>query len=338
MDKTPDRNEGLDFVRGICALCVVVYHMLYWKHGITILSLGTFPVYIFFILSAATMQIAYKERFSNIITKESLQTFYKNRIARIMPLLTAVAFFGFCLSSASLIDFIRMIMTGSGAFSIHMPAYLSNTAGAWSLGIEIFFYIVFPLICLLIASVKIRNLCLVTGIAIIIQQLLMLFLEREFAVGSVEWWRAFIMPAVFAPFFLMGFLTEKIGSKIQLHNTAKILCASGAFIAMSLFSLFFNIDVWESNWVFLGLEILACIVVAMAFSADVPKTLRKIGAFFGNISYALYLTHWYVYSLVTKIVDLKDFTLPVVIVLQIVCASAIYRFFETPMRRMLRSL
>jgi peptidoglycan/LPS O-acetylase OafA/YrhL len=58
LDKA-ERNHGLDLLRGLAAFGIVVYHYLYMAHGIRVESLGTFGVYLFFMLSGLTMMLVY---------------------------------------------------------------------------------------------------------------------------------------------------------------------------------------------------------------------------------------------------------------------------------------
>jgi peptidoglycan/LPS O-acetylase OafA/YrhL len=141
-----ERNHGLDLLRGLAALGIVVYHYLYMAHGITVGSLGTFGVYLFFMLSGLTMMLVYGPTFSSAISLQNVLRFYRNRIARILPLLCAMATISLAFTvlsnpSVRLIggSAIHSFLTGSGLFALHLPGYLSNVTGAWSLGIGIAF-------------------------------------------------------------------------------------------------------------------------------------------------------------------------------------------------------
>jgi len=86
-----ERMWALDGLRGLAAISVVVYHGLYWHGGLLYSSAGRFAVYLFFILSAMTMTKVYKGRFSETVDVHAVGTFYRNRVARILPLLALVA-------------------------------------------------------------------------------------------------------------------------------------------------------------------------------------------------------------------------------------------------------
>jgi len=93
----PDRNHGLDLLRGLAALGVAVYHYLAWRHDFPINSLGTFAVYIFFILSGVTMMMVYGQAFQNGVMMDAAGSFYRNRVARLAPLLVVVGLVRLCV-------------------------------------------------------------------------------------------------------------------------------------------------------------------------------------------------------------------------------------------------
>jgi len=62
-----ERSHGLDLLWGLAALGIAVYHFLYVAHGIAVESLGTFGVYLFFVLSGVTMMLFYGSTFSSAI-------------------------------------------------------------------------------------------------------------------------------------------------------------------------------------------------------------------------------------------------------------------------------
>jgi len=84
-----NRIESLDYLRGIMALCVMIYHLTVWNlynlDASTLLGrLGIYAVSIFFILSGLSIAIA-NSHF--IIDIKSSIAFYIRRIFRIYPLL-----------------------------------------------------------------------------------------------------------------------------------------------------------------------------------------------------------------------------------------------------------
>ena len=178
------RHHALDLLRGLAAIFVAAYHFLD-SQGIAVESLGTFSVYVFFVLSGLTMTAVYGPQFSHAIGVIDLSRFYWNRITRIMPLLIAASLLSLALAAPSL-GFTRHLaasalyafMTGTALFALHLPGYLSNTIGAWSLGIEMMFYFVFPVICLMATPASRLQLAGIAFVLIFAQQIVIALMHH----------------------------------------------------------------------------------------------------------------------------------------------------------------
>jgi peptidoglycan/LPS O-acetylase OafA/YrhL len=128
----------LHLVRGICAIGVACYHFSAWRYDFVVGSVGTFGVYTFFTLSALVLLHRHQSDFSNGIERSTLVTFYRLRIARVMPLLACVAIFGmvfvyFQQGAPFSYTWRKTFLTASGLMALHMPGIISTTTGAWSL-------------------------------------------------------------------------------------------------------------------------------------------------------------------------------------------------------------
>ncbi len=60
----PGRVLGWDLLRGICALGVASYHLMAWQKLADIHSIGFYGVYLFFVLSGASLTLNYLPRFA----------------------------------------------------------------------------------------------------------------------------------------------------------------------------------------------------------------------------------------------------------------------------------
>jgi peptidoglycan/LPS O-acetylase OafA/YrhL len=163
-----ERNLSLDLLRGICALGIAVYHYMAWAKGYKLQSLGTFGVYTFFVISALVMMMSYAGDFRNEITVSALKDFFRNRAARILPLLALISILAAVRYRGDEgMTLTKVVLTASGLFALHMPGFLSMTTGAWSLGIELLFYALFPVICILAANARITSLLIALAIAVV---------------------------------------------------------------------------------------------------------------------------------------------------------------------------
>ncbi|RYE25714.1 MAG: acyltransferase [Sphingobacteriales bacterium] len=145
------RIEALTTTRAIAALLVVVFH-----YGCTIYPFnlqehffrqGNLAVGYFFVLSGFVMYLSY-------VAKEvSFGEFIKRRLARIWPLyvtalLLAIAYplYQHFFHSALLWDnYGRSILLNLSLLQAYIPGYaLSVNSPGWSLSVEMFFYLLFP--------------------------------------------------------------------------------------------------------------------------------------------------------------------------------------------------
>jgi peptidoglycan/LPS O-acetylase OafA/YrhL len=263
-----------------------------------------------------------------------------------MPLLCAVAFVNFAFVAwdgprfTTLVSFaMRAFLTGSGLFSLHLPGYLSNSMGAWSLGIEIFFYVVFPLIFLIANSVSVRALVVTAITAILSQQTIMLLLQRWATEDPLRFWHYYTTPLTFALFFTLGILIYRSNGLRTRRNLIWSLCAGAAIMS---FSLFVNVNIFISNTSYLGLTAIAFCAVFFAYRSELPGFLIAPATFLGNISYALYLTHPFSLIIARTIASSLQlgpaFRDIMYLMIAVTLAWCSFVLFERPARNFLRDL
>jgi peptidoglycan/LPS O-acetylase OafA/YrhL len=146
-----ERIEALDWLRGLMAISIMVYHLTGWLF-LTLDSsglLGRFGIYgvsVFFVLSGLSMAIVYSNYIKDIRTS---LFFYIRRAFRIWPLLWV------CIALAVIptmikgepISLLIIIANLTTTFGFIKPeAYI--LAGAWSIGNEMVYYALTPLIIL----------------------------------------------------------------------------------------------------------------------------------------------------------------------------------------------
>lgn len=322
----PDCHHALDLIRGLAALAVSQYHFMTWNGVTTVESMGTFAVYVFFVLSGLTMMMVYRDRFAKGITPAPLRSFFRKRAARLLPLLGVVALLSLAKGAMTgAVDMPSAILTGTGLIALHMPGFLSNSVGAWSLGIEMAFYAVFPVIAMLVTSWRQAAVATITLIGA--QHLLLWKIA-----GSVPFWNYYVSNLTFAPFFALGiWISFDRGDRA----TAYLLAALAGLISILGFSLVFLVDLMRNHASYLVLTIGCGAVVWAAWRSRVPAIFVPLATVLGDISYSLYLTHWIANDLV------RVLHLPILIHWGLFTAIALvgsflcYRLFENPMRRWL---
>ncbi len=287
------RHHPLDLLRGVAALGIAACHWLA-SVGVVIESLGTFGVYLFFVLSALTMTMVYGEDFAAHIAGRELKTFYWNRSTRIVPLLAAVSVASFLLaphgSGIRLVagQLISAFLTGSGLFALQLPGYLSNSEGAWSLGIELPFYLVFPMLCLMTRAMPARRQAGFVLVSIVVQQMLLALLHRWATDDPTRFWDYYSTPLTFLPFFLVGLLIARAPT---VRRGLYLFPLIGALAAIVMFSALNRTELFTNPAAYVFLTACASLAVLCAYRSALPRSLVGLSAFVGNISYALYLTH-----------------------------------------------
>jgi len=82
------RVESLDYLRGLMALAVMIYHYVAWTIGgleadSVLGRLGIYAVSVFYILSGLSLAIVYNDRISSI---GDVRDFMIKRVFRIFPI------------------------------------------------------------------------------------------------------------------------------------------------------------------------------------------------------------------------------------------------------------
>lgn len=291
-------NLGLHLVRGCCALGVAGYHYLNWAYGLDVQSVGTFYVYTFFILSALTLTMVHSREFSGSVSFDDLRRFYIKRCARILPLLAGIALFGAVegsLRSGSwqFGTFAKAFLTGSTLFGLQLPAMMSSVVAAWSLGIEAVFYLVFPIAALAFANMRPAGWWGMVAILILAQQCAIYLISGS---DGATFFFHYANPLVFAPFFAIGIgLTRIEFQQGSRYLVLAVLCLA----AVPAIWLVFPVRVTTTPLMYLLLTAIAATAVLASRFAAIPRALQKAAAYLGEISYSLYLTHWYSFRLTT---------------------------------------
>jgi peptidoglycan/LPS O-acetylase OafA/YrhL len=141
---TKSRYRSLDLLRGLMAVSIMIYHLNEGESGSTLGRLGIYAVCIFFVLSGLSMAIAY-DRF--ITDARTAGAFYVRRIFRIWPL------FWVAVSLAALASWHggkpfsagKLLLNYTTLFGFVAP-YSYVNEGAWSIGNEMVYYALTPLL------------------------------------------------------------------------------------------------------------------------------------------------------------------------------------------------
>jgi peptidoglycan/LPS O-acetylase OafA/YrhL len=149
---TKNRYRSLDLLRGLMAVSIMMYHLNEGESGSILGRLGIYAVCVFFVLSGLSMAIAY-DRF--ITGARTAGAFYVRRIFRIWPL------FWLAVSLVALASWHGGKPVGAGKLILNYTTLFGFVApysyvneGAWSIGNEMVYYALTPL---LLAGIRYRR-------------------------------------------------------------------------------------------------------------------------------------------------------------------------------------
>lgn len=324
-----ERIDALDGLRGMLAIAVMLYHLIGFLWGVRLRAVGSYSVYIFFVLSGFAMAWVYDDERGGLVHS---RRFFAARIARIIPLWWAATIATVVFQLPDFVGWNRLIE------NLTLLSALTPTPGialgGWSIEIEAVFYLLFPLLLVLVRSTG--GLLFVFVISLVIR---FTYVNATWPPGSPSPSAALYMqmPTFFA-FFVGGMLVARLRSAAP-SSGRPWLPVLGFLIVAGVLSL---------NWVrfeslirspLMLLLTLACVVAVGCISmARNPSRLWQAALlrWLGMVSYATYLLHPLVYTVVRRLRMPSLVTLVVTVALTLTTAWCSYRWFEVPAARWTR--
>lgn len=292
------RIEALDYLRGLMALAVMAYHYTAWS-GIQMPSdsllskLGIYAVSIFYILSGLTLAVIYKNKINDI---NQVYAFFIKRLFRITPLfwvsiLTVVALeITRNRLSGEPINFTiyQIFLNISLLFSFLDPvAYMST--GAWSIGNEIVFYTLFPLI--IIAASRSRISLPLFFLSSILIGLIFSNVLIDRTQGLVNQWGGYINPLNQLFLFIGGIMIAFYAKhENKIAGAASILLATALFIALPASGDRVNL-VTNENRILLSFACMTAVYGFYVSRIKLRSPFNKVFGFLGETCYSIYLLH-----------------------------------------------
>lgn len=289
------RND-IQILRAIAVIAVIIFH-----YDERLLPGGFIGVDIFFAISGYLItQILLKKKQRDASTVEHLRQFYVARIYRIIPayyfMLTIVTFISAYLFIEKDFSFFypslkSTIFFHSNQFFSVYGSYFAPSAHeqpllhAWSLAIEMQFYLLFPIVVLLVPSQFIKPLMIssILGFYIYCEYLTSVGVRPEQAYYSLLFRvPEFLVGGLFALFAIRYDNSPKLKSVIRI--TGLTLIAS----SILLIDKSSNFPGLLSLFPVLG----TCIVIASGSKQELNSKVYMPMAWFGTLSYSLYLWHW----------------------------------------------
>jgi peptidoglycan/LPS O-acetylase OafA/YrhL len=370
---------ALTGARFLAALWVVLYHYFFAFQSpprtatelipgtslmnplLLVIWQGHLAVDFFFLLSGFIL--AYTYLAADGSARGGTRSFWVARIARIYPVYLLGLLLGMepYLASGH-----RLLGVGTSAVAslLLLQAWLPSTLGwnqpAWSLSVEAFFYLLFPLLLPLVAHVSRRGLWRVATVAwAVFAAIILLLYLLGLRFATLWWWGDFVRynPLVSLPEFTvgmaLGLLFVRSGSAVSgLHlwsdrglNRAIALVAALLLVLLLIASATGYSTGDLDSMAVLALPLLAALIALLAFGRGaISRALAHPRMLWlGEISYGVYIVHWPVWFLLSALAASAlhlSANNPVVFVaylaLALTVAGVSFVCLERPARRFIR--
>ncbi|MGN6830473.1 acyltransferase family protein [Paucibacter sp. M5-1] len=287
------RFESLDWLRGLLALSIMLYHLTLWElvqpdASTTLGRLGVYGVSMFFVLSGLSIAIAYNRFLQG---PSSTLRFMVRRVFRIWPLLwiTVLSVTAMNLASSKPISLKVIALNLTTLFGFVSPSSYMTT-GAWSIGNEMVYYALTPLLLLAYRRSRAWGNGLVlasAGVALVFSQWLLdpaIPLSRQWATYINPFNNLFLYAAGIALYFNAGQARRLLVSALLL------------IVGLAVFTVYpvggdtIHIVTGLNRWVFSAASI-GIVFAVYGTSLRLPAWVGAPLVHLGLATYGVYLLH-----------------------------------------------
>jgi peptidoglycan/LPS O-acetylase OafA/YrhL len=303
---------------------------------------GTYGVSMFFILSGYSLAHAYGRRFSGGLDAAIVGAYFRRRFARLAPLFGSVVLLS--LAGRALAgrwpDPLPVLANLLLVFGLYDPA-ATPVVGGWSIGVEVVFYILFPLATVFRA----RALWMIV-VAVLLTTWISVDLQRH---ASLEQgWSSYVLPANQWVFFVAGiFLRLGLRSPRPAMRETSPTLRSRALVA-AVVALLFGAMLLAgagaselalvTGWRRAVLVVASIAIVAALGTWPINGAWAAVATWLGGLSYPLYLLHPLVFFGLRRWIDVGSaLQLAGLFVLSVVLATIVDRALDAPLQRKLKA-
>ncbi len=325
--------EHIEAMRGVAILLVLAFHL-----KVPFLSFGFLGVDIFFVISGFLMYFLY----SKTDSRQLVKYFYLKRIRRILPayLVTNLVFgiISFLvLLPHERIEIIKQLLANQ-LFLTNITNWLQEQYFAtgsfrpflnfWSLSVEMQFYLIFPLVAILLTRKKYY----LAAFSFLISFAAYFFLdvrspETAFFFTPTRYWQ-----------FIFGVLAALMVSKKPILTLKPIVTPTlGVLITAICVSAAFNSYLPTSIITLLITSLTAAYLYFGMYQHAISNPINRLLLLFGKYSYSLYLVHFPIIILLKHNSfdgnNLGEFSFKstcLALLFTFITASLLYHFIETP--------
>ncbi|MCG9026037.1 acyltransferase family protein [Laribacter hongkongensis] len=332
--ETGMRVHGFDILRGLCALGVACYHVLGWLQAGHPYNLGLYGVYVFFVLSGASLWIAYADKMTQ---GYPLLGFFALRFFRLAPLYwLAVLLTPVIVGSGWNLHYLALNL--SFLFGFGNPGQTAIVTGGWSLGIEFVFYLLFPVLLVLARAPAVA---LRAAVLLYFAQMIFIAVQVKDPGDLGLNWVNYTQVMSFVFYFYAGMLVGQwlsarpraprsawLDVVLFVALAACLVGTSGAVIEDSLTG---------ARRYLLPFTCVGLVMISAHLFAGEQRWLVLAARWLGNSSYGVYLLHPLVFSqLMKKHTDFANANpylfMLIVLALSFVLALLVEHWLERPLR------
>lgn len=352
---------SIDSLRALAVLAVIIYHV-----DVNYLPGGFLGVDLFFVLSGYLISSLIIKEFRKTGTV-NLYNFYIRRARRLLPavyfmitvgLVVMVLFNEVLLRKSHLDAIFGYIYSSNWWYIFHKLDYFDSFGAQspfkhlWSLAIEEQFYMVFPLLFLLVNGKKKSKdgtyklnknfLYVVLGLILVslIAHILLFDINNISRIYFGTDTRAFslLVGVVGATLYPMEKLHSKVTPQQNMIYSILSLVSIAGLITVMIHTSEYNTWLYRGGFLLVAILGLVVIISSGKQYTLMSKLLSfKPIVFIGKISYSLYLWHFPVLVLTTPVSEIGNpniFFVILRIILTFVLAIMSYVFVETPIRKL----
>ena len=317
---------SLDLLRGIAGYGVAITHYFYFVHQIKIFEYYSFIfVEIFFVLSGFVLSNQLVKIHNN---KKNLKVFYYRRWLRTIPLYFVALIFYTAISNNFNFDFFK--------FLFFLQKMLPNFADkdyfmvAWSLSIEEFFYLIFPIYLIIFNKKEPYKLTMYFIIFLIAAKILSHdYLSNDFLrTGTI-----LRLDSIAFGFLLSFYYLKIINFKKSIILFASVLI----FIFINYQKSFFtNSSIFTVYFIILS-QSLSVFIVLLFYNLETlikNNYYKSICNILATQTYSVYLFHLIIMHFLIMIDNVFINNLFVYIFILFISSTIIFKYFEKPILKL----
>ena len=313
---------GLDLLRGIAGYGVAITHYLYFvQERIDFEYYSFIFVEIFFVLSGFVLS---KQLLKIHKDKENVKIFYLRRLFRTIPLYLVALIFYTAISNNFNLDFLKFL------FFIQkiIPNFVDSNyfMVAWSLSIEEFFYLIFPIYLILFSNIKASKLAFYF---IIVLSIIKILNHDNFSSDFLRTGTFMRLDSIALGFLLSIYLSESAHFKKAIVILTSILIV----VFVNYKTLFFNsTGIYTIYFIFLS-QLLSMLLVLVFCNIEFlikKDILKKICNVIATQTYSVYLFHLIIMHFLIMSNEKLINNIFVYIGLLIIISTVTFKYFEKP--------